>query len=114
MRGLQTKDLFGMGRILKEIGLREEIERISRMVQRGEKADSEAAGLELIASVIEKAVSQNCEKAVYNFVAALFECEPIEVETMNPVEMLDKLVEVANINEWTAFFSKVRSLFLKK
>lgn len=114
MRKLQAKDLFSAGRVLREIGLKEEIEKINNKMKNGEKTDTEAVGIELIASVLEKAVDKKCEKTVFEFLASLFEVSAEEVEKMDPVEMLKSVLDVANIEQWKDFFCTVRDLFLKK
>ena len=51
---------------------------------------------------------------LYKFIANLFECNWEEVRDMDPVELLDKLEQVADIEKWKSFFKRVAALMKKK
>lgn len=115
MRNLETRDIFSAVRLLTKIGVREEIKEVARQAEesKGNKVRFDF-GFDLLFGVIEKAAQENAEKEIYKFIADLLECDPEEVRTMKPVEMLKKLEEVANIEEWKDFFGYVRRLIMKK
>ena len=57
---------------------------------------------------------EKAEVEIYKFIANLFECNWEEVRDMDPVELLDKLEQVADIEKWKSFFKRVAALMKKK
>ena len=115
MRGLETQDIFKAARLLTKIGVREEIRDVAMRAEESIGKNTKAnLGFDLIFGVFEKATQENGEKEIYKFIADLFECDPEEVRKMPPIELLKKLEQVANIEEWKSFFGYVRALIVKK
>jgi len=115
MRGLQTSDLFSAIRVLTKIGVREEIKAIAKQAEENKgNINQFDLGFDLMLGIIEKAAEQKAEIEIYRFIADLFDCAPDEVRTMHPVKMFNKLLEVANVEEWKDFFGYVRRLIMKK
>ena len=115
MRTLETRDLFSAYRLLSKIGIREEIKEIALKAE-GEKgkASQKEIGFEFLFGVLEKATHENAEEEIYKFIANIFECEWESVRSMNPVEMFDKLEQVADLESWKSFFKRVAALMQKK
>ena len=108
MRNLETSDLFKAGRLMLKIGVREELQEVAKRAEESKaKKIKLDFGFDLLFGIFEKAMQENAEKEIYIFIADLFECEWEEVKKMNPIEMLKKLEEVANIEEWKNFFGCV-------
>lgn len=114
MRALQTDDLFSAARLLVKIGVREEVEAVAKRAEesKGKKIKIDMS-FDLFFGILEKAVQENAEKEIYKFIANLFECDPEEVRKMNPIKLFEKLLEVANIEEWKSFFAYLRKLIMK-
>lgn len=115
MRNLETSDLFKAGRLIKKIGVREEILEVATRAEESKiKKVKLDFGFDLMFGIFEKAVEEDAEKEIYIFIADLFECEWEEVKTMNPIEMFKKLGNVAKIEEWKDFFGcVVKSIRMK-
>lgn len=115
MRGLQTCDLFSAIRILSKIGVREEVQEVVKRAEesKGKKIKADL-GFDLIFGILEKATQEGAENEIYKFISNLFECEPEEVRTMNPILLFDKLGEVADVEEWKNFFKRVAALMKRK
>lgn len=115
MRNLETRDIFTAARLLKKIGVREEIREVAREAEenKGKRVRFDM-GFDLMFGILEKATEENAEIEIYKFIAELFECEWKEVRTMNPIELFKKLEEVANFEEWKNFFGYVAKLMKKK
>ena len=115
MRNLQTHDLFAACRILNAIGVREEIREVAK-----EAAESKTKkvqfdmGFDLMFGILEKATQEKAETEIYKFIANLFECDAEEVRVMDPIEMLEKLEAVADLEKWKNFFKRVATLMKKK
>ena len=115
MRKLRTSDIFAACRLIQKIGVREEIQNVVKAAEDSKtKKVKTDMGVELLFGIIEKATSENNEAEIYNFLAPLFECEAEAVRDMPPVELLDKLQEVASIEDWKNFFGRVAALMKKK
>ena len=115
MRQLQTKDIFSAARLLSKIGVREELREVAKEVSEGGKRKTQFdLGFELLFGIIEKATNENSEKEIYIFIADLFECEWETVRDMDPIEMFDKLEEVASVEKWKDFFGRVAKLMKRK
>lgn len=115
MRGLETRDLFSACRLLMKIGVREEIREVARKAEENkDKMIKTDMGFDLLFGIIEKATQEKAEEEIYKFIADLFGCEWESVRSMNPVEMLDKLEQVADLENWKSFFKRVAALMKKK
>lgn len=115
MRNLETQDVFKAARLLKKIGVREEIKEVAKEAEenKGKRVRFDM-GFDLMFGILEKATEENAEIEIYKFIADIFECEWEEVRKMNPLELFKKLEEVANIEEWKSFFGYVAKLMKKK
>jgi len=115
MRNLKTSDIFSACRLISRIGVRDEIKEVAKQAEenKGKRVQIDY-GIDLILGIIEKATAENAEKEIYIFIADLFECEWEEVRDMDPIEMLDRLEEVADLEKWKNFFKRVAQLIKKK
>ena len=102
MRKLNTSDIFQLTRLIKQIGLKEEIKEVasksSEMLE-----DPMSLGFELIFTLIEKFSEKQSEKALYEFLAGPLEITAAEVEKMELFELIEQLKEVADIAKWASF-----------
>ena len=115
MRNLKTSDIFSACRLLSSIGIREEIKEVARQAEESKSKTTKVdMGFDLLFGVIEKATAENAEKEIYKFIADLFECEWESVRDMDPVELLDKLEQVADLDKWKSFFKRVAALMKSK
>lgn len=115
MRNLQTDDLFKAWRLVSEIGVREEIREVAKKAEeeKGKKVRVDW-GIDLMFGILDKAAQEKSENKIYIFIADLFECEPEEVRTMKPIELFNKLEQVANFEEWKDFFVSLKRLIMRK
>lgn len=110
MRDLQTKDLFKFSRLLKAIGLKDEIQRMTMNAKTVGDLATEKAGFEFLFAMLEKATTEGSEKLIYDFFSDIFECEPEEIAESDPIDFVNKIKEVASPEKWKAFFSQVVQL----
>lgn len=110
MRHLQTSDIFAACRMVNAIGIKEDIKKLCMEANSLDEIARNGAAFDLIYAIFEKATEVKGENILYNFIAGLFECKPDEVGEMDPVEFLDKLLEVADVEKWKVFFSHVATL----
>lgn len=115
MRNLRTSDIFSACRLLSVIGVREEIRSVAMQAEESKtKKIKIDLGFDMLFGIIEKATQENAETEIYKFIANLFECDWENVRDMDPVELMDKLEEVADFEKWTNFFKRVTALMKKK
>ena len=115
MRNLKTSDIFSACRLLYEIGVREEIREVARHAEenKGKRIQFDM-GFDLLMGILEKATAEHAENEIYKFISNIFECEWETVRDMDPIELLDKLEQVASIEKWKNFFKRVAKLMKQK
>ena len=101
MRSLQTTDVFSAIRLINKIGVREEIKEVARMVEAkpGKKLRADA-GVDLLLGILERASTQQGEAEIYIFLADLLECNPDDVRTMDPIDLMEKLEKSYHFFHW--------------
>lgn len=114
MRNLQTRDLFDAGRLIMKLGVRNEIEEIAKRAEENKgKPIKIDMGFDLFFGILEKAMQKNAEKDIYIFIANIFECTWEEVQCMDPMDLFDKLGQVADFERWKNFFKRVAKMIPK-
>lgn len=102
MRNLKTSDLFALGRCITKIGIKEDLKEIG--LKANSIKDINEKGFEVIFTLFEKVCAEGAEKPIYEFVSTLLECKWGEVRDMNPIDLIEKIKEVADWKQWKAFF----------
>lgn len=101
MRNLQTTDIFELARVVKKIGIKEQLKEIAQKVNEG--TDTYQLGFEIILSLIEKFSEKNSEEAFYEFLAPILEVASEEVGKMDPFELVESILKIASIEKWQSF-----------
>ena len=117
MRNLQTRDMFNAVRLIKNLNLKEDIRGI--ILNAANKEDScedknnknnMNIGVDLLFVILDKSCEKNTEEKVYEFLSGPFECTSEEVAKLDPIDLIDNLSKVANVEKWKAFLSKAVQL----
>lgn len=103
MRNLQTSDVFELARLVKKIGIKNELKEIAMKINTDE--DQYSVGFEIIFGLIEKVSEKNSEDYLYEFLSKPLEVTKDEVRTMDPVELVEKLFTIASVDKWKSFFN---------
>lgn len=101
MRKLNTSDVFAFTRLVKEIGLKEEIKNITAKV--AEETDVKVLGIDIIFTLIEKFSEVNSENALYEFLSRPLEISKEEVGTMDLFDLVEKIMQIADVEKWKTF-----------
>ena len=109
-RQLQTQDIFKFARLCNEIGIKDEIKKACMEANSLEDLTKEELGFEIIFKIVESGTSEKAEAKVYEFFGGLMEKTPEECKTMDPIEFIDGILEVADVEKWKAFFTRVAKL----
>ena len=110
MRNLQTRDIFAFVRMVDEIGLKDELKNMIMTKDNIADLTAESFGYDLIFTILDKASSTKAEASVYEFFGGLFEIDPKECATMDALEFIEKVMEVADVEKWKAFFTSAAKL----
>lgn len=113
MRKLQTKDVFNAMRLIKKANVREEIKPIIKLAAEGSLGVVDI-GIEGILTVFEIFSEKKAEDAIYEFL-----CEPLEIgkeelESLELMELAEKLEEFAKENDIKAFFTILSGMITSK
>lgn len=111
MRELKTKDIFAFCRVVKVIGIKEELKNVC--MKANNMQDIYESGFEIMYGLFDKATEEKAEKALYDFFAGIFEEPAEDLAESDPVEFIEKLMQAAEPEKWKAFFSQVASLIAK-
>lgn len=120
MRNLNTSDVFEFARMIKDLGLKEEIKEISvkataalnnqsLKTQENEEAGSEQTnmlenvGMDMFLGLLEKLTEKKSESAFYKFLSGPFEIEPEAVGKLDPLELIEGLTKMADVQRWKGF-----------
>lgn len=104
MRKLNTGDLFKAARMIKKMGIKEDLEKFAEKLD--ENATQEGAGVDLIMLILEKATENETERLIYEFLSGPFETKAEDVEKMDLFEMVETLFTVADVEKWKGLFQK--------
>lgn len=114
MRKLQTSDVFALVRLINKAGIKDEIKAKILEIEDMKNADVESFGYDMLDLLIEKAAEPKIETEIYVFFADIFETSEDEIKTMDPIEFFNKVLEVATLDRWLAFFESAAKLMKSK
>lgn len=104
MRNLNTGDLFKAARMIKEMGIKEELKAFAENLD--DNVNQKDAGIDLLMLIFSKVTETKSENLIYKFLAGPFEMEVEEVEKMDLFEMIETLFTVADVEKWKGLFQK--------
>ena len=108
MRKLKTTDIPAFCRCLKNIGIKDEIQKIAKEANNAK--DIWDKGFDLVWSIFDIATEKKGEKHLYEFLAGVFEVTPKELEDMALAEFLGGLKQIAEENDLVSFFKSAEVL----
>lgn len=101
MRKLLTNDLFKFTRLIKSIGLKDEIKRFASDVDK--QQDVAAVGVDFLMIILERISDEGTEKLLYEFLSGPFEMEADEIANMELIDMVEALAQIADVEKWRSF-----------
>lgn len=112
MRQLKTTDIFAFCRLVNAIGIKEEIRKIVMEADslHDIHSNAEQVGFDLMFGIFEKAIQKKSEEKLFEFFSGLFEMETEAVKNMDPVDFIEGIMQIANMEKWRAFFSRAAAL----
>ncbi|NLK94732.1 MAG: hypothetical protein GX275_06035 [Clostridiales bacterium] len=120
MRNLNTRDMFNAVRLIKELDIKDEIKNAALKMTSTQKIEEEtesktedntkSVGFDMVFSLFEKAIDKNIELKLYEFLSGPLEVEKDEVGDMDPIDLCEKIYEIADIQKWKDFLYKAARL----
>lgn len=114
MRNLTTHDLIMATRVVKQLKITDEIQRIAKAAKEIKTlAQQKQFGIDLFFTVLGNLGSEEAERSLYDFLAGPFECEPEEIrnaDVLDTAEKIKELVEITDIERWKGFFASLASM----
>lgn len=119
MRGLKSTDLFAALRVVKEIGIKDEMKRMAEALQGAKinKKTQTEVGMELIMSVVANCGTPSAEKAFFEFFSGVSEIPINELMEMDLDKFADTVKEFVlsvDLEHWKAFFTQLAGLIRKQ
>lgn len=108
MRNLQAHDIFAAARVIKAIGVKDELKEICQ--KSNNISDVWGRGYDFIYTIFEKAVEERAEDLIFEFLAGVMEKPVEEIKNGDALELLEMLTEKESVECWKAFFTKLASL----
>lgn len=109
MRKLVSHDAFLACRIIREIGVKDELVAMAYAIKNRGKSEKsqEEIGIELIMGVLANASTEKAEQAVYAFLEGPLEIPAEEIKQMELLKLLTTIKEYIgfiDLEEWRDFF----------
>ena len=102
MRKLKTSDIPAFCRCLKAIGIKSEIESITKKADNIK--DAWAQGFDLIYNIFDRATEVSGEKELYKFLAGPFEMTAKEIEDLDISVFFEFIKQLSAENNLAGFF----------
>lgn len=110
MRSLQTGDVFAFVRLIDEVGIKDQLKKLILSKDNIAEITDESFGYDLIFTLIEGASQKKAEEAIYEFFAPIMEKEKDEIRQMDPVDFLNGIFEIADVEKWKDFFTSAANV----
>lgn len=111
MRKLNFGDSFKLSRLVKSLGIKEELNEIYKNLPKDEggSINMTEVGIQILYTVFDKATERATELEIYKFLGGPLEIEPEEVEKLELTDLAEKIVDIADIEVWKSFLKKAAS-----
>lgn len=110
MRNLETGDVFAFVRLTKKIGITQNLKELIMSKDNIQDLTAESFGYDLIFLLFDAAAEEKAEGEVYKFLAGPLEMSAEEIKKTDPIELLEMLKQVADVEKWKSFFTSAAGL----
>lgn len=111
MRKLKTTDIANLCRVVKKLGLKDQVRAIAQTANSG--ADIWDKGYDLIWGLFDAATEVNGEMAIYEFLAGPFEMTAEEVRDLDLDVLFEKTRQLVAENNLSVFFKSAAAALTK-
>ena len=110
MRPLNNSDLFSFARLIKKARIKDEVKELTLSINNLDEINTESFGYDVLFTIIEAAAEKDTEQYVYEFLSGPLEMTPEELAKADPVETIEKVMQIADVERWKAFFTSAANL----
>ena len=110
MRSLNNSDLFNFARLIKKARIKDEVKELTLSINSIDEINTESFGYDVLFTIIEAAAEKDTEQYVYEFLSGPLEMTPEELAKADPVETIEKVMKIADVEKWKAFFTSAANL----
>ena len=110
MRKLETGDVFAFVRLIDDVGIKDQLKELILSKDDIQSLTEESFGFDLLFALIDGASKKKSEDALYEFFAPIMEVEKEEIRHMDPVDFLQMIMEIADMEKWKNFFTSVSNV----
>ena len=126
MRALKTSDLFAALRLVRELGVKDEVRKLALAMNDPANKDEDGnfrpemqreIGSELIFGLLANCGAESAEKAFFSFLSGPMEIPVDDLKGMDLEEFGDKIMELIksiDMEHWKAFFSSLADLMKRQ
>lgn len=109
MRKLNLSDVFAFSRLIRILGLKNELKSIMEQ-SKGNGADVEQLGIDTILMVMNAAANEGADAAAYAFLGPIFEMDPQQVAELPLGILIENFKQIAAENDLARFFTQAAKL----
>lgn len=110
MRTLQTRDLFAFVRMIDEVGIKDKLKELIMSKDNLSEITAESFGYDLIFTLMEGASTKKAENAIYEFFGGIMEKDTEEVASMEALDFVEAIFQIADVEKWKNFFTSAAKL----
>lgn len=121
MRKLNLSDVFACSRLIRTLGLKNELRAIMEKSKSNNKGkvngkdeddsvDVEQVGIDAILAIMNAAANEGADTAAYALLGPIFEMEPQKVAEMPLDDLIGNLKKLASENDLSRFFTQAANL----
>jgi len=114
MRALNNSDLFAFVRLVKKAKITDKIKELTLSINNINEINTESFGYDVMFTIIEAAAEKESEQAVYEFLSGPLETTTEELALADPVETIEKVMQIADVEKWKTFFTSAANLMKSK
>jgi len=114
MRAFNNSDLFAFVRLVKKAKITDKIKELTLSIDNVNEINTESLGYDVMFTIIEAAAENENEQAVYEFLSGPLEMTTEELAQADLVETIEKVMQVADVEKWKAFFTSAANLMKSK
>lgn len=114
MRALNNSDLFAFVRLVKKAKITDKIKELTLSINNINEINTESFGYDVMFTIIEAAAEKESEQAVYEFLSGPLEMTTEELALADPVETIEKVMQIADVEKWKTFFASAANLMKSK
>lgn len=106
VRKMNTADLFNFLRLVKKIGIKDDLKGVVSKFSGEHKATQSEIGLDVAFAIMEVFADKKAEEEIYNFLAGPFQCKAEDIKNNDLADTIQKITEIADVEMWKSFFKK--------